>query len=562
MIIVYPGLNEYFVNVGSNLAAKIPHSEKHFSDYLQQSDNILRNEELTIEEFETAFKTLKKNKACGFDEINSNVIKSSYNELLVPLFHICKISLKTGCFPEKLKIAKITPLFKSGETDLLNNYRPISILPVFSKILEKIMYNRVYKHVSDNLLLYEKQFGFQKACSPEYAILQLTKEIYESFDKQQFTLGIFVDLSKAFDTVNHTILLSKLTSFGIQGIYIDWFKSYLHNRKQYISYDDKKSKIKIITCGVPQGSILGPLLFLLYVNDLQQASKIIKPIMFADDTNLFYSNKDLKLLFKTVNTELERIQIWFNANKLSLNVSKTKYSLFHSSVYKDKIPLHLPKLTINDVAIKREPTMTFLGVLLDENLNWKEHINYIENKISKSMGILYKSRFLLNEQCTKNLYFDFVHSYLNYGNAAWASTTKTNLSILLRRQKHASRIVYFKDRYTHAKPLMISLNALNIYQLNIYKILLFMHKVKNNNITHVFKQSFSEVSNKYNTKSSSINFYKPLCKTKCAQYAISYRGPYLWNSLVPRSLQTIPFITFKQKIKTMCLKIDNEVTYF
>ena len=206
--------------------------------------------------------------------------------------------------------------------------------------------------------------------------------------------------------------------------------------------------------------------------------------------------------------------------------------------------------------------MKFLGILLDENLSWKEHIKCIESKISKSIGILYKSRILLNEKCTKQLYFSFIHSYLNYGNAAWGSTTKTNLTILLRRQKHASRIIYFEDRYTHAKPLMISLKVLNIYQLNVYKILLFMHKVKNNNITHVFKQTFSEVNNKYNTKSSNVNFYKPLFKTKCAQYAISYRGPHLWNTLVPKTLQNASFNTFKQKIKTMCLQLDNEDTYF
>ena len=153
------------MNIGSNLAAKIPSSEKHFSDYIQQTNKILVNEELTIGEIESAFNSLKKKKACGFDEINPNVINSSFNELVVPIFHIFKLSLKTECFTEKLKIAKITPLFKSGETDLLNNYRLISVLPVFSKILERIMYNRVYKHVSDNSLLYEKQFGFQKECS-------------------------------------------------------------------------------------------------------------------------------------------------------------------------------------------------------------------------------------------------------------------------------------------------------------------------------------------------------------------------------------------------------------
>ena len=189
-----------------------------------------------------------------------------------------------------MKIAKIKPLFKTGERDLVKNYRPISILPVFSKLLERIMYNRVYKHVISNNLLYEKQFGFQKQCSTETAILQLSKEIYESFDKNQFTLGVFVDLSKAFDTVNHQILINKLKYFGITEIYLEWFRSYLNNRKQFISYDNNKiSSLQNVSCGVPQGSILGPLLFLLYVNDLYKASSILKPIMFADDTNFFYS---------------------------------------------------------------------------------------------------------------------------------------------------------------------------------------------------------------------------------------------------------------------------------
>ena len=548
--------------MGSNLAAKIPTSEKHFSDYIQQTNQILVNKELTLSEFNTAFHSLKKNKASGFDEINGNVIKSSYDELLSPLFHICQISLKTGCFPDKMKIAKIIPLFKSGEKDLMKNYRPISILPAFSKILERIMYNRIYSHVTNNLLLYDKQFGFQQKCSTEYAILQLTKEIYESFDEQKYTLGVFIDLSKAFDTVNHQLLLAKLPYFGIQGSYINWFKSYLSNRQQYVTYNDKKANIRTISCGVPQGSILGPLLFLLYVNDLQHASKIIKAIMFADDTNFFYSDNNIKNMFKIVNQELKRVQIWFNANKLSLNVSKTKYSFFHSSAYKDKIPLRLPTLEINNIIIKRDPTMKFLGVLLDENLNWKTHISCIEKKISKNLGILYKARFVPNEKCSKQLYFAFIHSYLNYGNIAWASTSKTKLATLIRRQKHASRIIYFKDKFTEAKPLLNSLNALNIYQLNIYQILLFMHKVNNEDITNVFKNSFKKTRNKYNTKKSKTTFYKPFVKTKLAQYAISYRGPHLWNSLVPISLQNISFNTFKIKIKEFCIKLKNENNYF
>ena len=191
-------------------------------------------------------------------------------------------------------------------------------------------------------------------------------------------------LSKAFDTVNQDILLTKLKYFGIKNNYINWFKSYLENRKQFVRFDNNnQSSLLSITCGVPQGSILGPLLFLLYVNDLYMASNVIKPIMFADDTNLFFSHKNIKELFKTMNQELIKIQQWFNANKLSLTIKKIKYSFFQ-----DKIPFQLPKLDINNIKIKRENLMKFLGVLLDENMTWKNHISCIENKISKNIDIL------------------------------------------------------------------------------------------------------------------------------------------------------------------------------
>ena len=223
---------------------------------------------------------------------------------------------------------------------------------------------------------------------------------------------MFIDLSKAFDTVNHKILLKKLTYFGIKGVYLDWLNSYLRNRKQFIFYNDKNSSMLDITCGVPQGSILGPLLFLLYINDLQKASSIIKPIMFADDTNIFFSDKHITSLFSTMNNELKNIQKWFNSNKLSLNASKTKYIFFHSQAHSGDIPLKLPKLEINTTTIVRESVIKFLGVLLDENLSWKTHISTIENKISKNLGILYKARLVLNQKSIKQLYFSFIHSYL------------------------------------------------------------------------------------------------------------------------------------------------------
>ena len=198
------------------------------------------------------------------------------------------------------------------------------------------MYNRLYQDLTENEILYPKQFRFQTGHSTEHAIVQLIDQILESFEYNKYTLGVFIDLSKAFDTVDHSILLKKLELYGVTDRNHSWFKNYLSNRKQFIINIKENTELETITCGVPQGSILGPLLFLLYVNDLKNASNLLDPIMYADDTNLFLAHKDISYLFETANLQLERISQWFISNKLSQakqasKTSKTKYSFFHKS---------------------------------------------------------------------------------------------------------------------------------------------------------------------------------------------------------------------------------------
>ena len=360
------------------------------------------------------------------------------------------------------------------------------------------MYNKLYEYLLKNKMLYNKQFGFQKANSTEYAIMQLSDQLYDSFNENKFTIGVFIDLSKAFDTVDHEILLKKLYHYGIRGKNLQWFRSYLTNRKQFITFkENQRSETLRIKCGVPQGSILGPLLFLLYVNDLQHSSQILTPIMFADDTNLFYSHKDLKILFQVINEELVKTNNWFKANKLSLNADKTKYTFFHKASVSDNIPLKLPVLKINNCVIKRENAIKFLGVIIDENLTWKTHIHEVQNKVSKNLGVLYKAKFLLNQKCLKDIYFSVIHCHLNYANIAWASTNPNKLKKLNSQQKHAARIICNKERYTHAKPLMKKLNILNVYQLNIIQTATFMLKVKVNLAPNVFSETFNEIKHKY-----------------------------------------------------------------
>ena len=214
-----------------------------------------KTQTLTFSELETAYFSVNKNKAPGYDDISSNVILNCYNEIKYLLFHIFNKSITTGIFPEALKIAQITPIFKTGDESILTNYRPISVLPVFSKILERIMYNRIYNYLTKHQLLYNKQFGFQSNNSTDHAILHLVDDISNAFDRGEFTLGVFIDLSKAFDTVNHDILLQKLQNYGITDLYHSWFTSYLSNRKQFIRYSDKSTLHAKIKCGVPQGFI-------------------------------------------------------------------------------------------------------------------------------------------------------------------------------------------------------------------------------------------------------------------------------------------------------------------
>ena len=232
-----------------------------------------------------------KDSAAGWDDIKPSVIKHVKTSLKRPLAHISNLSFANGIFPNELKIANVVPIYKGNDEMEFSNYRPVSVLPVFSKLLERLMYNRLIDFINENKLLYKFQFGFQKGKSTNMALIMLIDKISEALDKGELAIGVFLDFSKAFDTVDHDILTRKLDLYGIKGIYNDWFKNYLDNRKQYVTYNSAKSESQVIKCGVPQGSILGPLLFLLYINDLSTVSDDLFSILFADDSNMFIVGK-------------------------------------------------------------------------------------------------------------------------------------------------------------------------------------------------------------------------------------------------------------------------------
>ena len=245
-----------------------------------------------------------------------------------PLSFIINRSFEQGVFPESLKTAQVTPVHKKEDTLTINNYRPISLLSVFSKILEKSMYNRIYSFLCKHKLINTTQFGFRSKHSTEHALISLIETIKKYLDDGEIVCGVFIDLQKAFDTLNHEILLEKLKHYGIRSKQNDWFRSFLTNRKQYVSMEGFFSQTKIVKCGVLQGSTLGPLLFLIYINDLANALEKSIVHHFADDTNLLYGNKNPSVISDVINSELKLVTDWLRANKLSLNESKTKLLLF------------------------------------------------------------------------------------------------------------------------------------------------------------------------------------------------------------------------------------------
>ena len=317
------------------------------------------------------------------------------------LSFLCNCSLTEGEFPLELKLANVLPLFKSGETILFNNYRPVSLLCTLSKVVEKRMYSRLLNFLDCHKILIGNQFGFRKLHSSYMALMLMVDQVTKALDNGECVIGIFLDFSKAFDTVNHSILIDKLYHNGIRCNALEWFRSYLSDRSQYVSYNGVRSSTKSIKCGVPQGSILGPLLFLIYINDLHNVCRDSVPTLFADDTNLFYKGDKMEDLVKIINGELENISLWLKINKLSLNIKKTHFIMFQ----RGKSTMSIPDITIDNQPIDKVEKTKFLGVVIDSKLSWKNHICLVAGKLSKIIGMIIKAREYLNRSALLTLYY-------------------------------------------------------------------------------------------------------------------------------------------------------------
>ena len=415
--------NNYFVNVADNIEKAIPRTSKSPMDYLKTSNPYSMFLSPTTKlEVEDVISNLDSTKSIGPNSIPIKLLKVLKPYISQYLEKLVNQSFLEGHFPSKLRSAKVIALFKKGNSELASNYRPISLLPLFSKVFERIMYNKLYTFLTANNILYPLQFGFQKDRAIDHALIGMTEMIRLTLDNKRFGCGIFVDLQKAFDTVNHNILIAKLEHYGVRGNVLQWFKSYLYDRDQYVSINGTSSTPLRVTSGVPQGSVLGPLLFLIFINDMPNASKKLKFYIFADDTSIYYESETLNEMITRVNKELKLVKKWLNANKLFLNIDKTNYVTFHSTQI--KIPPDV-RIKIGNKILKRAKYFKFLGILLDEYLNRKHHITELSKKLSRACGILFKIRNFL----PSNLLID-VYNSLFVLSTIWNSSIGANICLI------------------------------------------------------------------------------------------------------------------------------------
>ena len=548
--------NKYFTEVGESIAknvADISTNKKDYTKYLKNSvsNSIFLDPPQPMEIFNT-INSLNLNKACGHDNISPYFLRLG-NEVLAPILSQLLVHVfDLGYFPQIFKTAKVVPVFKTGSKDLVNNYRPISLLPHLSKVLEKLIKSRFLKFLDKHNVLYNYQYGFRNKHSVVHSLLDVTSLSYDSIQNKNYTALLLMDFRKAFDTVSHKILLNKLYHYGIRGPAHKLMESYLSERKQYVIIKNSSSSTRSINIGVPQGSILGPLLYLIYVNDITNATSC-NPRLFADDTCLVLNNSSLSILELNCNIELKNLKNWCDANKLQINPQKSAVIVIPPKLNSPSVNI---QLMYNNSLIPCNNSFKYLGVILDSKLNFKSHIDITASKISRAVGILSKLRYIFPMSSLVLLYYALVHPHLLFGLPVWGSTFTTSLNKLQTLQNKAIRIITNSDIRTPITPKYYELGILKLSDLYTYEIAKLMHQHSRHTLPLPLSSLFNKTSTIHSrhTRTNALNnLYPPKYSTNRCQNSFRYQGTKIWNS-ISVELRNQSFSKFKNNFKYSLLK--------
>ena len=537
------GFNNFFAEVGTNLEKEIPVSCSGAVDYLGNPNYAPLNEELSTTPYEIA-KIIKSLNPVGggIDKISTKIILYTYEKCLPHLTFFFDLCLRTAVFPDHLKIALVVPIYKTGEKDKFNNYRPISLLPVFSKILEKLLHSRLLEYIEFNKILHPFQFGFRRKHSTYMPIAHLINEITESLQDQKIICGIYLDLKKAFDTVSFDILLNKLYVLGIKGDMFTILKSYLYGRYQRTKFNNTISGLVAVKMGVPQGSILGPLLFILYINDLPNVSDEIKFYFFADDTAISVKSSCVTELQTKLNHVMPKVTEWFNANRLSLNASKTHFQIYSRTFINDI------DIQLNSCKILRQKYVKYLGVVVEENLKFEKHVSNIASVISRNIGVMGRSKSVLSSRELLLLYNSLVLPYLSYCAAVWGSNYPTRLAKIEKLQKRAIRIIDNKPYFFPTNALFVKYNVLKfrdiVQQQNIMIMLAFLNGNLPDSMSKMFRLHVP-----VGTRAIK-HFHVPFAASNYRAFSLAHSAPSTWNNIIVhlfRNIENVPRNKFTLK---------------
>ena len=540
--------NSHFATIGSNIQAQVPPIDNvSFEDFLppRTSDLTFNNfQEVMDSEIISYVESLSRDKAV-FDDIPLYILKEAAPCIIEPLTHIVNLSLRTGIVPTICKRARVTPIHKSGNKDDPNNYRPISILPFIGKIIEYFVSQQITDYMEENRLFTRHQFGFRKNHSTTYLMFDLFDEIYKSKSKSFKPGIIFLDIKKAFDTVNHEILIKKLMYYGIGGTALTWFKNFLSDRYQCTRLCGKLSSFLLVLSGVPQGSILGPILFSIYINDIIYACNLSIPYLFADDGALFFEDS-CRNSYINMKIELLTIIKWLSANKLSFNVDKTEFMIFDAQDQVDRIDIELLNTSF---CIKECKETKYLGLLLDSKLNFKSHVDYVKKKVMKRIGAMYRSKGLLPVKYRKMFANALMLPQFDYLDTIYNRAGKTKLAELDLLYKKIAKIALDVPQTESSLSVYKDMKWLPLHLRRQLHLSNYMYRIINDNCPTNFMNKFSYVSGG-SRNSEHCNLYINRCASHKNFY---YLGAKCWNNL-PHSLRNLPDVkSFSNSYKMQML---------
>lgn len=550
--IVAEKFNSFFCNIASKLVEKLPKrqfEEQKIVDLYKdkiQSDRFKFNVVSDDEVFKL-LKDINVSKSTGCDGIAAVFIRDGANVLSCPVTYIVNLSLSKGIVPNDFKLARVVPLYKKGDKKFEGNYRPVSILPVFSKVFERIVYNQMYKYLMDHNLIFENQSGFRSRYSTDTALTSLADRIKQNTDNGLYTGMVLLDLQKAFDTVDHKILLSKLKAVGSEQGVVTWFDSYLSGRNQVVDVNGIMSSPHKVTCGVPQGSILGPLLFILYVNDMYSAVTC-ELILYADDSALIVSGDDVEEIQTVLRNELMNVSKWLEANKLSLHLGKTESILFGSKSHLKKTDKM--EIVCNGNEIKAMESVKYLGARLDQELSGNEMGLSVIKRVNKCLKFLYRKADYFSTKERKMLCQSLCQPHFDYACNVWYRSMGKGLKNKL--QTAQNKLIRYVLQYDSRQHLeyddFVKVKYLSVEKRVDYLNICMMYKIYHGEAPS-YMCNLARVTHNHATRNSTMSFIVPQVKSQGLK-SFSYNGIKLWNS-IPSYIRKI---CSKEDFKFKCKK--------